>query len=206
MDYSNRFFKVALLSFSLSATVLSGSDAIAANTPSNAQNASNSHRVFPSVTLPEPANGEHAVGLLGARLPEVAAWYGKTTAQFAKMIREDKSVWLDKQGRVFYIEVEAENQQIPTEPITTPQTSLNEQQTFLLHSKPDADRVIFLDFDGHVTTGRQWNTSYNVGTITSPAYNTEGTSASFTQAELDRIYLMWRQVAEDYAPDRKSVV
>ncbi|WP_076407977.1 PKD domain-containing protein [Shewanella sp. UCD-KL12] len=198
MDYSNRFFKVALFSFALSATGLSGTDANAANTQANTP--ANAHRVFPSVELPEPANGEHAIGLLGAKLPEVAAWYGKTTAQFAKMIREDKSVWLDKQGRIFYVEVEDESQHTPTGPITTPETSLSEQQTFLLHSKPGADRVIFLDFDGHITTGRQWNTSYGVGTINSPAYNTEGTSDSFTQTELDRIYLMWRQVAEDYAP------
>ncbi|QFU21864.1 PKD domain-containing protein [Shewanella eurypsychrophilus] len=200
MDYSNRFFKVALLSFALSATGLSGSDATAANTPENAQNPSNSHRTFPNVELPEPANGEHAIGLLGAKLPEVAAWYGKTTAQFAKMIREDTSVWLDKQGRIFYVEIEAPSVQSASEPLTTPETALNESQTFLLHSRPGADRVILLDFDGHVTTGRQWNTSYGTSTITSPAYNTEGTSASFTQNELDRIYLMWRQVAEDYAP------
>ncbi|MBL4815857.1 MAG: hypothetical protein JKY74_10280, partial [Shewanella sp.] len=83
MDYSNRIFKLALLSFSLSATWLIGFDAAAANVSSETQDASNSHRAFPSVTLAEPANGEHAIGLLGANLPAVAAWYGKTTAQFA---------------------------------------------------------------------------------------------------------------------------
>jgi hypothetical protein len=32
---------------------------------------------FPTVSLPEHARGQRAIELLGARLPEVAAWYGK---------------------------------------------------------------------------------------------------------------------------------
>ena len=199
MDYSNKIFKLALLSFLLSATGLSGFDAAADNAPPETQNVANSHRVFPSVTLPEPANGEHAIGLLGAKLPEVAAWYGKTTAEFAKMIRRDKSVWLDKQGRVFYVEIQEPSQHSMTEPLTAPETALNQDQTFKLHSRAGAPRTILLDFDGHTTTGTAWNDSYGTP-IVSPAYNPYGVPETFTQDELDRIYLMWRQVAEDFAP------
>lgn len=199
MDYSNKIFKLALLSFLLSATGLSGFDAAADNAPPETQNVANSHRVFPSVTLPEPANGEHAIGLLGAKLPEVAAWYGKTTAEFAKMIRRDKSVWLDKQGRVFYVEIQEPSQHSMAEPLTTAETALNQDQTFKLHSRPGAPRTILLDFDGHTTTGTAWNNSYGTQ-IVSPAYNPDGVPESFTPDELDRIYLMWRQVAEDFAP------
>lgn len=199
MDYSNKIFKLALLSFLLSATGLSGFDAAADNAPPETQNVANSHRAFPSVTLPEPANGEHAIGLLGANLPEVAAWYGKTTAEFAKMIRRDKSVWLDKQGRVFYVEIQEPSQHSMAEPLTTAETALNQDQTFKLHSRPGAPRTILLDFDGHTTTGTAWNNSYGTQ-IVSPAYNPDGVPESFTPNELDRIYLMWRQVAEDFAP------
>src|SRR5687767_11278312 len=33
-------------------------------------------------------------------------------------------------------------------------------QTFLLHSRPAATKVVYLDFDGHTTSGTSWNTSY----------------------------------------------
>ncbi|BAJ01064.1 PKD domain-containing protein [Shewanella violacea] len=203
MDYSYRLVRLALLSFSLSAIGLSGVDANAANPELKSANqsieSSAGHRTFPSVLLPEPANGEHAIGLLGSKLPDLASWYGMSTAQLAKMIREDTSVWLDKRGRIFYVEMEEPTEQSITEPLTTPETALNQEQTFKLHSKPGAPRSILLDFDGHTTIGTAWNNSYGTP-IVSPAYNTEGVPETFTQIELDRIYLMWRQVAEDFAP------
>lgn len=209
MDYKANIMRVALLSLSLSAAGLSGSDAVAANPTTNTNtkaisetpsNPGAQHRAFPDINLPEPANGEHAIGLLGDKLPAVAAAYEMSTADFAKMIREDHSVWLDHQGRIFYVEVEAPADLAEPDPGSDPETVLSESQTFMLHSRPGASRVIHLDFDGHVTQGRQWNTSYNTGTIVSPPYNREGSSDSFTQNELDYIYLMWKQVAEDYAP------
>lgn len=69
-------------------------------------------------------------------------------------------------------------------------------QTFKLHSRPGAKRVIYLDFDGHVTpAGGPWG-----GAITSPAYDTDGNTGSFSSAERGAIQAIWRQVAEDYAP------
>ncbi len=207
MDYRANIMRVALLSLSLSAAGLSGSDAFAANPATNANTISDvtsnpgaQHRVFPDVNLPEPANGEHAIGLLGNKLPDVAAAYEMSTADLAKMIREDLSVWLDHRGRIFYVEVEEPTDLAELDPGADPETVLSESQTFMLHSRPGASRVIHLDFDGHITEGRQWNTSYSTSTIVSPPYNREGSSDSFTQNELDYIYLMWQQVAEDYAP------
>lgn len=73
-------------------------------------------------------------------------------------------------------------------------------QTFLLHSNPGATKTIYLDFDGHVTTGTSWNTSYNEGkSFTTPAYSFEGGSA-FSDAELERIQRIWQRVSEDYIP------
>lgn len=73
-------------------------------------------------------------------------------------------------------------------------------QTFLLHSNPGATKVIYLDFNGHTTTGTQWNTTYNNGSaIVTPAYSFEGDS-SFSDAELERIQHIWERIAEDYIP------
>ena len=73
-------------------------------------------------------------------------------------------------------------------------------QTFLLHSNPGATRIIYLDFNGHTTSGTPWNSKYNGGAdFTTPAYSFEG-DASFSNAELERIQRIWERVAEDYIP------
>ena len=73
-------------------------------------------------------------------------------------------------------------------------------ETFLLHSLPTSTRTIYLDFDGHTTTGTQWNSAYNGGDpIVTPAYSFEGDS-SFSDNELARIQYIWQRVAEDYLP------
>lgn len=77
--------------------------------------------------------------------------------------------------------------------------------TFLLHSNPGASRVLYLDFDGHTTTGTTWNTSYTGGDpIVTPAYSFEGDS-SFSDNELTRIQYIWQRVAEDYLPFEMDV-
>ncbi len=73
-------------------------------------------------------------------------------------------------------------------------------ETFLLHSNPTATKVIYLDFDGHVTSGKSWNSSYNGGDdITTPPYSFEG-DETFSDGELERIQRIWERVAEDYLP------
>ncbi len=73
--------------------------------------------------------------------------------------------------------------------------------TFKLHSRPGAKRVIFLDFDGHVTRGTSWNSGFTSGAdIVSPAFDTDGNAAAFSDAERTAIQDIWRRVAEDYAP------
>lgn len=70
-------------------------------------------------------------------------------------------------------------------------------QTFLLNSDPNADHTIYLDYNGHITTGTAWLSGE---TIDSPAWNLEGTSATFTDNELEIIQRMWLRVVEDFAP------
>jgi hypothetical protein len=71
--------------------------------------------------------------------------------------------------------------------------------TFFLHSDPEATKVIYLDFDGHTTTGTAWNSSWGLSSIVTPAYSFEGDS-SFSDNELQRIQSIWERVAEDYLP------
>ena len=70
----------------------------------------------------------------------------------------------------------------------------------ILHSNPSATKKIFLDFDGHVVSGTNWN-KYNGGRdIHAPAYDIDGNIFSFSSTEITNITEIWRRVSEDYAP------
>ncbi|MFO0869892.1 MAG: Calx-beta domain-containing protein [Pirellulales bacterium] len=74
-----------------------------------------------------------------------------------------------------------------------------------LSSLPGANHTIFLDFDGHVTSGTAWNSSYGVTSIDSPAYSSDADTANFSTGELSVIQNAWKRVAEDFAPFQVNV-
>lgn len=158
---------------------------------------------FPSITLPERgARGQRAIDLLGDRLPEVAAFYGKSPDEFRAHLLSDRTWRLDQRGRVFI--VEELDKPLPATPASAASTSLLDgslqplDQTFLLHSKPGAQRTIYLNFKGATVTGTAWNSSGN--SLTALPFDTDGIPYSFSTAELQRIQYIWQRVAEDYAP------
>ena len=156
---------------------------------------------FPAFDLPDRSQGEQAIARLAGRLPEVAAWYGLTAPQFTKMMREDRTAWLDRKGRVFF----QEDVQLPLQTVTSPLTtdplspSLEPyDQTFKLHSRPGAKRTIYLNFVGATLTNTAWNSNGN--TITAMPFDLDGVPYSFSNGELERIQYIWKRVAEDYSP------
>jgi subtilisin-like proprotein convertase family protein len=71
---------------------------------------------------------------------------------------------------------------------------------FSLHSLPGATKVIYLDFDGHTTTGTSWNTT-NGPTIITPVYSIDAIrTTSFSTQELANIREIWERVSEDFRP------
>ena len=157
---------------------------------------------FPSITLPERgARGQRAVDLLGGRLPEVAAFYGKSPDEFKAQLLKDRTWRLDQRGRVFIVD-ELE-QPLPVTPASAASVSLVDgslqplDQTFLLHSKPGAPRTIYLNFKGATLTGTAWNSSGN--SLIALPFDLDGLPYSLSTAELQRIQYIWQRVAEDYA-------
>ncbi|NET57397.1 MAG: S8 family serine peptidase [Symploca sp. SIO2E6] len=69
----------------------------------------------------------------------------------------------------------------------------------LLSSNPNATAKMFLDFDGHTTSGTAWNFLYNNNIVT-PAYSLDADTSSFSTTELEAITEIWQRVAEDFAP------
>jgi len=72
-------------------------------------------------------------------------------------------------------------------------------QTFLLHSRPSATKVIYLDFNGHTTTGTSWNSYAKKTSIVTPEYSVDSV-AGFSDTELRNIQEIWARVVEDFAP------
>ena len=162
--------------------------------------AAGERHAFPSIRLQAKARGIEAVRKLGVNLDKVASWYGMTPDRLAEILEKDADAWVDKSGRLLFID------QFP--PVPEGAGSIDDSgsildpgpypvsDTFKLHSKPGAQRLIYLDFNGHTTTGSAWNS----GTIVAPAFDLDGISTEFSNTELNRIQAIWQRVAEDFAP------
>lgn len=140
-------------------------------------------------------SGEAALRGLGADVAAVAAVHGWSAARLTDTLRNDSTLRVDGGRHLFYAEP-AEPVIVPTP--TTPLPVDSVPDVFALHTRPGARLVIFIDVDGHTTTGTPWNSSYG-STITSAPFDLDGAPGTFNQTERDRIQRWWLRVAEDYA-------
>ncbi len=74
------------------------------------------------------------------------------------------------------------------------------------NSKPNAPNHIYLDFNGGIVTGKQWNT----GPGSSPSYNClpwsrDGDLTTFSDSEQLTMFQTWQRMAEDFAPFNVNV-
>lgn len=65
-------------------------------------------------------------------------------------------------------------------------------------SRPDAESVIYLDFNGHTVTGTAWNTSLGRASFQCVPFDLDGDPTTFSDAEQAAIIEVWERVAEDY--------
>ena len=77
---------------------------------------------------------------------------------------------------------------------------LDPSLTFRLHSNPTASKIIYLDFDGHTTSGTSWNTSTMGSSFYSPAFDTDGNATNFSTSELASIQQIWQRVVSNFSP------
>jgi PKD repeat protein len=153
-------------------------------------------------TWAAPKNSTPAGKSTAVQQTRAAVLAGVDDASFKRACPQNSHLHLDRSGRAFF---SCENQPETTQvgPDTTPYTSTATyplDQTFKLHTRPGASKVIYLDFNGHTTTGTPWNTNFASGAdIVTPAFDTDGIPSSFSDAEHAAIQDVWRRVAEDYA-------
>ncbi|MBE9208688.1 M10 family metallopeptidase C-terminal domain-containing protein [Nostoc sp. LEGE 06077] len=88
----------------------------------------------------------------------------------------------------------------------TVSAGLDLSKTFSLNSLLGANQTIYLDFNGHTTSGTYWNTDFAGGAnIVTPAFDFDSNAASFSSTELERIQYIWQRVAEDFSPFNVNV-
>jgi Fibronectin type III domain len=176
----------------------------------------------PVQVLPRDLRGRAAINALGSQLTAVAAQNDLSPSSLTTILTEDTTAWLSEEGQMFYKEeMPGFDEAAPTPPGEAPSVDVSpgstEQatgsgtgstlvpaypvsQTFKLHSRPSATKVIFLDFDGAEVKGTGWNTGKTpIGSAAYTGYTQDGNSATFNTAENAWIQEVWRQVAETYA-------
>lgn len=150
---------------------------------------------------PKAANrqfkGQAAIDQLGTRMDAVARKHGKTAAQLSVQLLADQTLFVDDTDALLFVEP-------PLEPAATTPSPLDPTiptaSAFLLHSKPGANRVIYLDFDGHSLTNTAWNNYTGGSNCEAGAYDMDGAPGTFSDAERNEIVSVWKRVSEDYAP------
>ena len=151
----------------------------------------------PDRMLDKDMQGRSALAAVRPQLGKAAAVNGWSSAKLEHTLSTDQTAWLDRDGRLFYREPaipKAKQASPPSKPSTLAAGA------FELHSKPGSNRVLYLDFDGHVITGTAWNASKGVDPVNVTAYDTDGNPAVFSAAEQAVVTEVWQRVAEDYAP------
>lgn len=158
----------------------------------------NSAAARPPDDVGERVNGRAAIDRLGARLPQVAASNALTATELRNHLLTDPSLFVDLGDRLVYVDPVRPSLVEPTSSTTTSGT-LTTDSVFALHSAKGANRVIYLDFNGHTLSGTAWNKSTGGRSCYTDPYDSDGKPASFSEAEMNEIVGVWARVAEDFA-------
>lgn len=75
--------------------------------------------------------------------------------------------------------------------------NVTEVNTFALHSRIGADKIIYLDFDGHNISGCAWNDQKPL--IVAPPFDLDGDQSNFSTEELHTINQVWQSISDDFA-------
>jgi PKD repeat protein len=144
--------------------------------------------------------GQAALDRLGDRLPAVAARHNMAAARLRELFLADPYLAVDETDNLLFIDefVPEQAESAAAASIGTGGGALTLADTFLLHSLPGAAKVIYLDFNGHTTSGTVWNSSYGDPIVSAP-FSLDGDPA-FSATEQERIQYIWQRVAEDFLP------
>ena len=154
----------------------------------------------PEEVLDSDQRGRAALAAIGEeQIADVAEQNDMATAELEEVLREDSSAWIDTTGRLYYVDPEiVEPPSALAADAQAPPASRPLSETFKLHSRPGANRVIYLDFTGFDASGTAWAEGQS-DTYAEP-WTQDGDPNSFNDSERRLIQEVWRRMAEDFAP------
>lgn len=155
---------------------------------------------IPALSSPADARGDRDRDSVS----RAAEQYGVSDAELRAMLEADPTLRVSGAG-LYYVDPAPATK--PSSPSVAAQ-AFPLAQTFLLHSKPDSQRTIYLDFTGHFVSGTWWNqpANGNLPSMTHPAWGLTtgegGDSNPSTFNDTERMFIqdVFQRVAEDYAP------
>lgn len=143
--------------------------------------------------LSDRVSGPAAIQRLGADLQRVADEHWIEADELRSALRNDPTLWVTGDQRLVYVDAAAPGDD--DSPPSYAAFGIDPADAFNLASNPGAEKTIYMDFTGHQSVGNDWGHN-----ITFPPYNTQGSSASFSENELNEIITWWLYVVEDFAP------
>lgn len=163
-----------------------------------------SHAAGSSIRLGAQADGlsgAKALSALGENLAAAAVQSGKTPKELRSLLLRDSTLKLTRDGHLYYEEraPRLSSGAAPADSLITGDL-YPLADSFKLHSRPGAPRLLILNFQGKTVTGTAWNTSLKNPSIVATPYDADSNPASYSDAELTTIQTIWQRVSEDYAP------
>lgn len=159
-------------------------------------------QLHPAINLDRVSQGADIPRVLGRRMADLARFHKREATALNSICERNGSLRISKAGHLHYacngLAVKAGT--VATTTTTAAAAPFPLTQTFALHSRPGASKVIYLNFTGHKTTGTWWNSDNSVASIVTPPYDLDGNPSSFSNTELSNIQEIWQRVAEDYFP------
>jgi len=142
--------------------------------------------------------GEDAVDDLisSGELDDVAAEAGVEPDELIAELGDDPSLFLTDDGTLGYADALPLTDAVVSSSLTSPPSGVD---VFALESKPTSPRVIYLDFDGHVSTDAAWAGVGAPAIIESSPFDMDG-NPGFSSTERALIFEVWQRVSEDYVP------
>ncbi len=132
----------------------------------------------------------------------------KKVSQNRALLTDVDSIRVDQNGMIYFVctfneeargIVALTEESTNTGPVTASGALVSVSNPPVLHSRPGAQYVLFLDFNGGVIEATAWNTSYGVISWDCLPYDKDGDPATFSSYELSIITQVWERVSEDYA-------
>jgi hypothetical protein len=139
----------------------------------------------------------------------------KTLGELRVPLLDVRSLHVDSEGMLFYacnpnINLPGESPEISG--ISLPEDTKKEADSAAVpsqasvpisappirSSKPGAESVIYLDFNGHTVTGTAWNTLIGRTSFQCVPFDVDGDPTTFSDAEQAFIVEVWERVSEDF--------